>query len=108
MGSGSYEDQAVAFLAPDQKPVRPDVAFPAIGPVAGQPVRPEAWVERLLRGKAFNDGPEFIQVPPPSPGPSEVPLELCGCEQAHSSAEFGPEGLQVVILGEALAVAGAS
>ena len=77
MGPGSCEDQNVAFLAPDQEPVRPNVAFPAIRPVAGQTVLPVAWVESLLQGKSLDDGPEFIEVSSASPDTPEILLELC-------------------------------
>ena len=79
MGSGSHQDQDVAFQAPDQQLIRPDVAFPAIGPVAGQPVLPVTWIERLLRGEPLDDGPEFIEVASASLATPEIPLELrCG------------------------------
>lgn len=97
MASGSYHDEAaVIVVAPDQQPVRLDVALPVTGPCAGQTVWPVTGLKRLLGQRSFDYAPELRQVLATLGGL----LETAGGEQAHGLFEPGPQLLQIGVLGE--------
>ena len=79
-----HEKKSVVRLFPYQQPVGLHVTFPRTGHGAGQPVRPIAWVERLLRQELFNESPEFVEIPSSPLNQPHVSPELTRRIEAHA------------------------